>query len=460
VIPHARAAPAVLAVIAAAAMPAPAAAADPEPKTPIRHFISLMQENHSFDNYFGTYPGADGIPDGVCMHVDNEDPSSRCVRPFHIGGRAVEDLNHSASAFDAQFNGGRMDGFVSGIAEDSGQVKDLVMGHYDDRDIPFYWNVADEHVLFDRFFTSARGGSVTNHMFWVTAGPGNPEGDFIPEEGFDEQTTIFDRLEEKGISWKFYVQNYDPRITFRARGFGDRGSQIIWVPLLNYARYVDNPELFRHIVPIEEFYEDAARGTLPAVSYVVPSGSSEHPPGSIKAGETFVRTLIGALMRSKLWSSSAFHWTYDDWGGWYDHVRPPQVDPYGYGFRAPALMVSPYARRGHVEHATMDFTSILKFIEENWGLEPLTARDRAATSLMPAFDFSRGPRPAVLLSRERHTPPSPEPRRAAIYVGYGLATLVGLLAVAAAVYRDRRERTPRRLGGPSTPVLVEPGADT
>jgi phospholipase C len=295
-------------------------------------------------------------------------------------------------------------------------------------------------------------------MFWVTGGPGNPEGDVIPKQGFDEQTTIFDRLEEKGISWRFYVQNYDPRITFRSKALGDHGSQVVWVPLLDYPRYIDNPELFKHIVPMDRFYDDVQRGTLPSVSYLVPSGSSEHPPGSIKAGETFVRTIIGALMRSKLWSSSAFHWTYDDWGGWYDHVRPPQVDRFGYGFRAPAVLVSAYARRGHVEHATMDFTSILKFIEENWGLKPLTARDRAATSLMRAFDFTKPPRQAVLLDRDRHVRPIPEPRRAAVYVGYSAATLLALLMIAVAVKWDRSKRRPSRpVGGPSKRLLVESG---
>jgi phospholipase C len=443
-------------VLAAAAAPAASAAA-PQPKTPIKHFITLMQENHSFDNYFGTYPGADGVPKDVCMPVNNTDPNSRCVKPFRLGGRASEDLSHSAGAFNGQLNGGRMDGFITAQSQ-RGKEQEVVMGHYDDGNIPYYWNVADEFVLFDRFFTSARSGSLTNHMFWVTGGPGNPNGEFIPRNGFDTQTTIFDRLEEKGISWKFYVQNYDPRITFRSNTLSDRGSQVVWVPLLNYPRYIDNPDLFRHIVSMDEFYDDVRHGTLPSVSYLIPSGSSEHPPGSIKAGETFVRTLIGALVRSKLWASSAFQWTYDDWGGWYDHVRPPQVDRFGYGFRAPALLVSPYARRGYIEHATMDFTSILKFIEENWGLRPLTRRDRAATSLMRAFDFTKPPRAAVLLGRERHVPRLPEPRRAAVYVGYSAATLLALVVIAVAAGWDRRRRRPRRrLGGPSKRLLVASG---
>ncbi len=427
---------------------------EPAPRTPIRHFITLMQENHSFDNYFGTYPGADGIPRDTCMPVDPTVRGGRCIKPFHIGNSAVEDLNHSERVARGQLRGGRMDGFISAQAQQRGRVQPLIMGHYDDRDLPFYWNVADNYVLFDRFFTSAGGGSVMNHMFWATGGPGNPNGDSIPKAGFDDPT-IFDRLEAKGVSWKFYVQNYDPGITFRSRSLGDRGSQVVWVPLLNYARFIDNPKLFAHIVPYDQLLEDMRRGTLPAVSYVVPSGSSEHPPGSIKAGETFVRTLINGLMRSRYWESSAFTWTYDDWGGWYDHVRPPQVDRFGYGFRAPALLVSAYAKPGHVEHSTMDFTSILKFIEENWGLRPLTDRDRRARSLMRVFDFSRGPRNAVFLTRERSVTRLPEPRRSAVYIAYSAAVGLALLVIAsAAAYEAVARRRRPRLAGRSISVRV------
>ena len=422
---------------------APAAAAETaRPRTPIKHFISLMQENHSFDNYFGTYPGADGIPKDACQPIDLNRPGRRCIKPSHIGGRAVEDLSHSHKTFLGQYRNGRMDGFVDAILRDTGDVQDLVMGHYDDRDIPYYWNVADDFVLFDRFFTSSNGGSLSNHMYWVTGAPGQGTGESVPVGGFDKPVTIFDRLEEKGVSWKFYVQNYDPRITFRAKTLGDRGSQVVWVPLLNYARIIDDPEMFNKIVPMEQFYEDVRRGTLPAVSYIVPSGSSEHPPGSIKAGETFVRTIINAVMRSSSWKSSAFMWQYDDWGGWYDHVKPPQVDAHGYGFRTPALLVSPYAKRGHIESSTFDFTSILKFIEENWGLKPLADRDRKAKSIASAFDFDQPPRAATFLSRDRHVARPAEPRRSAVYIGYGAAILLALLVIGSAGLADlvRRRR--------------------
>jgi len=388
-----------------------------ERTTPIEHFMVLMQENHSFDNYFGTYEGADGIPPATCMPRDPTEGEEPCVEPYPLGDRAVTDLGHNRGIYDAEFRNGAMDGFVWAHRSSSNDGA-LAMGYYDDSDLPYYWNVADNFVLFDRFFSSAAGGSVWNHMYWVTGTPGNPAEDSIPAAGFDIPT-IFDRLEEAGVSWKFYVQNYDPTITYRSRaGQGDRGSQVVWVPLLAYDRFIDDPELFSHIVDMSEYFEDLEAGTLPEVVYMVPSGASEHPPGSIQSGQRFVRTLINAMMRSDYWESSAFMWTYDDWGGWYDHVPPPQVDAYGYGFRVPTLLVSPYARAGSVDSTVLDFTSVMKFIEENWGLEPLAERDAAAVSFMAAFDFDQPARAPVFLPAERDAALRPEPNRVVIYVAY------------------------------------------
>lgn len=426
---------------AAAAVPPPGAA-EPATTTPVRHLLFLMQENHSFDNYFGTRPGVDGIPDGTCMPRVPGSPEP-CVRPFRIGGQAIQDLDHTAEAFRAQYRDGALDGFV--WAHDRlGKDGALAMGYYDDRDLPFYWNVADEYVLFDRFFTSASAGSIRNHMFAVTGAPGAADGtEAIPAQGWGDLPTIFDRLEEKGISWKFYIENYDPAITFRTRLTEDvetdRGAQVVWAPLLAYARYVDDPRLFSKIVPLDQYYEDAARGELPAVAMIRPSGNSEHPPGSVQSGQRLVRALLNELWRSPQWDSSAFVWAYDDWGGWYDHVMPPVVDAYGYGPRVPALLVSPYARRGFVSHETHDFTSILRFVEVNWGLAPLAARDAAASPLLEAFDFAAPPREPELLSGERVAASPARLRTGVVYVGYAAAVVVatGLVVVAAAAGRRR-----------------------
>jgi phospholipase C len=425
-----------------AAAPAAAAAAPHKPRTPIRHFVVLMQENHSFDNYFGTYPGADGIPKGTCMPLSGLRPAAGCIKPFHLGSEPIRDLGHSHDIFLGQHREGRMDGFVHAFRA-QGLKGTPTMGYYDGRDIPFYWNVADSHVLFDRFFTSASAGSVWNHMYWVTATPGNPDYDLIPPDGFGDQPTIFDRLEEAGVSWKFYVQNYDPRITYRATVHTDRGSQVVWVPLLNYARYIDNPKLFSHIVDLEQYFQDLHAGTLPEVAYIAPAGSSEHPPGSIHAGERFVRTLVNGLITSKYWPKSAFMWTYDDWGGWYDHVRPPKLDRFGAGFRVPALLVSPYARRGHIEHTQLDFTSILRFIEDNWSLRPLTKRDAEANSIEGAFDFKQAPRQPEIIAAVRDVKLPPPPKRSIIYPAYAFAFGLTLALIAAAAFWSSRRRNVR-----------------
>ncbi len=403
-----------------AAAPIADAAQAIDTATPIKHFITLMQENHSFDNYFGTYPGADGLPAGTCMPRSTDDPAGGCVAPFALAGRPIVDLGHNVDIFKGQYRNGAMDGFLS-VFSGVSSVGDLPMGYYDDRDLPFYWNVADNYVLMDRYFTSAAGGSVWNHFFWISAAPGNPDADVLLEGGFDQVPTIFDRLQQSGVSWKFYVENYDESINFRNPGNGDRGAQLVWVPILNYARFVDDPELAAHIVPLDEFYDDLANDTLPAVSYMVPSGASEHPPGSIQAGERFVRTVITSLMRSPAWSTSAFIWHYDDWGGWYDHVQPPQIDRYGYGFRTPALLVSPYAKQGVIDHTTYDFTSDVAFIEHNWRLAPLAQRDAVANDLSNAFDFSSPPRPPRFLDRLRVHPEPERPRRTIVYVCYASA---------------------------------------
>jgi phospholipase C len=433
-----------LVVAASGAHASPALAADASTQveqlstdTPIKHFVVLMQANHSFDNYFGTYPGANGIPADTCMPVDSTQPSGECVEPFHIGGQDLAALGQDRAIHDAQVNNGEMNGFISAFAQRRG-VGDQAMGYYDDRDIPFYWNVADNYVLFDNLFASAAGGSFWNHMFWVAGTPGNGPVDAPPIESLDDVPTIFDRLQEAQIPWKFYVENYRPEITYRTPGEGYVAAQTVRVPLLNYDRFLDDPALFARIVDMSEYYEDLENGTLPAVSFMVPSGSSEHPPGSIQAGERLVRSLVHGLMSSSAWDTSAFMWTYDGWGGWYDHVVPPAVDQYGYGFRTPALLVSPYAKEGHVDSTELDYTSQLKFIEDNWGVAPLAERDRAANNIISAFDFDAGPRDAMLVGRTREHMELPATRTGAVYVSYGAALLALPLFIAFAARRRRK----------------------
>jgi phospholipase C len=425
---------------ASSALAAPAAATGPSPTTttPIKHFIAVMQEMRSFDSYFGTLPNAGGIPSGVCMRA----PTVRgtplpCVKPFAIGTRPIRRLIDTRAAFTAQYDGGAMNGFVTAQST-RGVTNALPMAHYEAGDLAYYWSLARNYVLFDRYFASANGGSLWNHMYWVAGGPGNPQGETVPKNGFGDLPTIFDRLQAKGVSWKFYVQDYDPGSTFRSPG--PTPAQVVRAPLLAYARYIDNPALAKHIVSLDQYYDDLSRGTLPAVSYIVAAGPSESPPASVVNGQAFVRNVVAALKRSATWSSSALMLTYADWGGWYDHVAPKRVDAYGLGFRVPALLVSPYARKGAIDHDPLEHASVLKFIENNWGVVPLATRDARANNLSGAFDFQQRPR-VPQLGIESGTPPKIiSGKRGIIYPAYGFVALMAAGVLATALVAGRRKR--------------------
>ncbi len=413
------------------------------PNTPIEHFIVVMQQNHTFDNYFGTYPGANGLPKDVCIPNSLANVKESCVAPYKITNEPISDLSHSDVIFGKQFQNGKMNGFVDAL-NNLNQNGALSMGYYNDQDIPFYWNLADEYVLFDNYFSSAHTGSITNRMFWVS-GKAGAEFNRIPEGGFGDIPTIFDKLQERGISWKFYIRNYDPSLNYRKLNELDfLPPQIQWVPLLSIDRFLDDPELSSRIVDLSEYYKDLQNGTLPAVSYVLLLGATEHPISDPGLGEKVTQTMIQSLMQSDSWDSSAFFLTYDDWGGWYDHVPPPQIDERGYGFRVPSLLVSPYARKGRIDHTLLDHTSILKFIEENWNIPPLAERDAKANNFTSSFNFSASPRSAVFISSTREEPaPRIEPRRIVIYAAYGAAMLFAFIILArAAMVKEGLKRSP------------------
>jgi phospholipase C len=377
------------------------------------------------------------------MPVDPNNPAAGYVVPWHIGNSTITDLSHTTAAFRDQYNNGKMDGFVSALIARNQDGKQA-MGYYDGSDIPYYWNLADNYVLFDQFFSSAKDGSFSNHMYWV-AGISSvaPKGTQLSDM-LVNFPTIFDHLQAAGVSWKFYVQNYDPTITYRDMGTsGNRASQVIWVPLLNFDRFIDDPNLSSHIVDLSQYYVDLDNGTLPAVAYLVPSGASEHPPSSLMSGQRFVKNIIQELMRSTAWDSSAFMLAYDDWGGWYDHVAPIQVDKYGYGPRVPVLLISPYAKTGYIDHTVLDFTSMLKFIEQNWNIAPLAERDTNANNLLSAFDFNQSPRLPIFfpLTRITAVPAKKDPSKV-IYVGYGagLALAISFIGLANIISRRSKAR--------------------
>jgi phospholipase C len=381
----------------------------------IKHLIWIIQENHSFDNYFGTFPGADGIPSGTCLPV--LPGSSRCVKPFHITATNLPicDLGHEWQVAHAAYDNGRMDGFV--WAEGT----NYTMGYYDQRDLPNYWAYARHYTLCDRYFSSFLGPSLQNHLYTVAAQDGGitapmphtlkqVERALDDPDGFSfaSTVTLFNKTK---LDWKYYNETKPlPPGVSRDVGINDQFYPDpkrfwIWNPLPGFKAVRDNPADMARLVPLGQYFEDLKRGTLPQVAWIVPdTEDSEHPPEPIAQGMWYVTRLINALMQSRYWKDSAIVLTWDDYGGFYDHVEPPFVDAYGYGPRVPTIVISPYAKPGYISHETYDFTSVLKFIEERWGQTYLTARDHYALDLRDCFDFNQAPNPPLVIPIPAHVP--------------------------------------------------------
>ena len=362
----------------------------------IQHIVFIVKENRTFDNYFGSFPGADGATTGA-IHTGEVISLSHQPDITH-------DIGHSF--FDARtaINGGLMNQFdlIQGGEDLSGYSQFL------EEDIPNYWAYARYFTLADQMFSSLTGPSFPNHLYTVAAQSGraisNPNGiwgcdaqqstrvQVLNEDGtislvypcFDF-TTLADRLEEAGISWKYY-----------APGFGQSG--FIWSSFEAISHIRFSPLWQQNVVSDTQFVVDALDGDLPSVSWIVTgSGKSEHPPASTCIGENWTVEQLNAVMQGPLWSSTAVFLTWDDFGGFYDHVPPPEVDQFGFGPRVPLLIISPYARQGYVSHTLYEFSSLLKFVEQRFGLAPLGDRDEAANDMLDSFDFDCPPLPPLLL---------------------------------------------------------------
>lgn len=429
---------------------AASASADPGPgggpaaahraATPVQHFIYVMQGPRTFDNYFGTYPGADGVPPGACQPRAFDGPASDCVRPYALHAKAPAPLSPSRSIIARQINGGRMDGFVAAYTR-QGRDGTTVMGHYDARDLPFDWAAAQRYVLFDKFFSAVPYGTATERSYWVSGAAPTAAGD---------RPTIFDRLQQAGVSWKFYVENYRPAENHRVPG----ATQPVRAPLLGYARFVDDPALASHIVDLDQYYRDLDAGTLPSVAYIAGSGSSERSARAVPPGQELIRSLATQLALSPYWDSSALLWSHDGSGGWYDHVAPPPAADGPRGLRVPAVLISAYAPAGHIDHRVLDSSSALRFIEDNWNLAPLGGRDATAADLAAALDFSAAPRPPEVLAAPTGRPAVRPVDPALVYGVYG-----GILGAAALLVTGAAVRTARRRSaGPSEPSPVPEGS--
>jgi phospholipase C len=338
-------------------------------ETGITHILILMQENHSFDNYFGTYAGADGPPAGTFVEG---------VAPYHLPQAISSNLPHSVAAALSAVNGGRMDRFVS--AEGSPET----MGYYDSGDIPNYWAYARRFAMADSLFSSFAGPTLPNHLFMVAGQSPGVETNVRrpPRSGF-AFPTLPDALEAVGVSWKSYVGQNDP-LRFDALN-----------PLAGFPS-VRTGHSEPRLVRTAELFADLRSGSLPAVGWIFPSAEeSEHPLTDVRIGMWYVTAVVNALMKSSAWPHTVLVITWDEYGGFYDHVAPPTRNGAMLGPRVPALIVSPYARVGFIDHTPMDFSSILRFVEDRFGLAPLTALDRDAASIAGMLDSA--PHAAPLL---------------------------------------------------------------
>ncbi|MCL4562580.1 MAG: alkaline phosphatase family protein [Chloroflexi bacterium] len=397
----------------------------------IQHFVFIMQENRSFDSYFGTYPGADGIPPDICL----ADPyGGSCIAPYHDTSLINRGGPHGWTNAWADINNGKMDGFLewsykarsaSGAAPCRAPFVNClpghdprdVMGYHDYHEIPNYWNYARLYVLQDRLFESVASYTLPAHLYMLAAQSGGYVGyrQRIPTSfTFPEITEL---LTSGEIDWKYYVTSGTAPDEDNGEVVGAVGKQqqhpylfSLWNPLPKFPKVMNDPLQHSRMVDTAQFYVDARSGTLPQVSWVIPSTEvSEHPPVNIQTGMAYVTGLVNAVMESPNWNSTAIFIAWDDWGGFYDHVTPPKVDEYGYGIRVPGLVISPYARQGLIDHTTYSFESWLRLVEERFSVKSMTARDANANDMRAAFDFTQKPRPPVLLEATEKGSPYPQP---------------------------------------------------
>ena len=382
--------------------------------TPIKHVVFVIKENRTFDNLFGLFPGANGV--GVGM--DQGEP--RLLTPAI--DRLEQDIRHCYDCALQAWNGGKMDGFAT-ISEWADRY---AYTQFQPGDLPNYWHWASSYVLGDNFFASAQGPSFPNHLYTIAAQSGgtheNVYQDIDKLRARHQATGLFKAwgcdsmadgyavvVDSEGVKKKV-----PPCFDFLTEGDLLSEAQIPWAyyaatqyqngylwSAYDAVRHVRENEAYwqQHMFPVDSFAEQARAGLLPPVTWVTPRFElSDHPEYSLCQGENWTTEIVNAVMEGPEWGSTAIFITWDDYGGFYDHVPPPQVDDFGFGIRVPLLVISSYAKQGLVTHELGEFSSVLRFIEDNWGLSQLTHRDRDATPLISAFDFAQDPRPPEPLS--------------------------------------------------------------
>jgi phospholipase C len=434
----------------------------------IKHIVIIMQENRSFDTYFGTYPGADGIPmqNGVPTVCVPDPATKQCVKPFHDPNDKNYGGPHGETNATADIDGGKMDGFIAqeragrkaacaNVNDPSCSLSDTnpdVMGWHDAREIPNYWAYAQNFVLQDRMFEPNASWSLPEHLFMVSEwsascatqdpmscvnalqnparvpqkAPANPrKTPTVPDYAWTDLTYL---LHQNNVTWAYYLSEgsqpdcEDDAMLCTAKPQKVQVPQI-WNPLPYFDTVKQDGQL-GNIQAVDNLYKAAKAGTLPAVSWVVPDSKvSEHPTALVSDGQAYVTNIINTLMQGPEWNSTAIFLAWDDWGGFYDHVAPPKVDINGYGLRVPGLVISPYARKGYIDPQTLSFDAYVKLIEDDFlggeRLDPKTdgrpdprpdVRETMPQlgDLVKDFDFNQAPRPPMIL------PTNPKPGPASI----------------------------------------------
>jgi phospholipase C len=424
----------------------------------LQHLIFIVQENRSFDHYFGTFPGADGIPrnaDGsfdVC--VPNPFQGGRCAKPYVSDQVKFDGGPHTHRAAVADINGGAMNGFIDtlsantdpcwtdrhapsceGVVGPSGQPD--VMATLTAAQIPNYWTYAKRFALQDHMYAPVDSWTLPSHLFLLSAwsaycpDPTNPMScrSDIDLTGHDHRwdygeppiyawTDITWLLDRARVSWATYVGNatcwqHPPCEDPEGRRYATAYNRNVLPGFTSFWDGERRDGVKDNVRPVDDYLQAASDGSLPSVSWVFPtSATSEHPtsPSTTRTGMAYVTRLINAVMQGPEWESTAIFLTWDDWGGFYDHVVPPRIDGNGYGLRVPGIVISPWVRPGTVQHTTLSFDSYLRLIEDRFlggqRLDPATdgrpdrrptVREREANPIQGVFDFHRRPLDPLVL---------------------------------------------------------------
>ncbi|HTW79823.1 MAG TPA: alkaline phosphatase family protein [Terracidiphilus sp.] len=370
----------------------------------IQHVVVIMQENRSFDNLFYGFPGADTATSGM------DQGTSIALQPIPMG--PGQDLDHTHPGWWKDWDDGRLDNFNHG---QNFTIPNYPYSYVQQSDIEPYWTLARNYTLGDRMFQSNTGPSYVAHQYMIAGQSGdadeNPDSqwywgcdappgttvEMIGPNGTDlpgvfpcfDYQTMADLLDAKGITWRYYATNYASTPKPEFIGY-------IWsaYDAIRHIRY--GPDWTSDVIsPDTQVLTDIQNGQLAQVTWITPMEPySDHPDSILKdEGPDWVASITNAIGASQFWDSTVIFISWDDWGGWYDHVRPPQVDNMGLGFRVPVIVVSPYAKHGYVTHVTHEFGSFLKYTEEVFNLPSLGTRDAIADDFRDCFDYTQTPQP-------------------------------------------------------------------